>query len=369
MSPQPEVKPLSTGHRSAFFYVLATLFFVSLPFLFLYASGYRLNFGGESALISTGGLYVAAERTGAEIYIDNELVRETRVFRRAFYAQSLPPGTHRVHVQKPAHHTWVKQLPVYAHLVTEAQAFNLPIVPQVRVIAPTLNDSGDIHLTATNTVMTNASTTNDYFVATTTVSDNLLTENSEFTRLLELFVEPEVVNTVSQVVDETLAAEIATTTKEFNGVSLYEADGQVWAKYTGSPENMPYYYCADDFELISASSTAAWQTNSSQVAAASEADLEALDLPVQEVGDLEACEPVIAIDQLGQAVSHFDFFPGSSDFLLLGLTDGIYMIEIDDRAWQNAQPLLLAPNLDFRVENGNVYVYDGELIYEVEIEN
>jgi protein associated with RNAse G/E len=43
----------------------------------------------------------------------------------------------------------------------------------------------------------------------------------------------------------------------------------------------------------------------------------------------------------------------------------VYVVEIDDRSWQNVQPLLQGEGLSFYIENGNIYVYDGKLIYQV----
>jgi hypothetical protein len=63
-----------------------------------------------------------------------------------------------------------------------------------------------------------------------------------------------------------------------------------------------------------------------------------------------------------------DFFRGSTDFILMTLEDGIYVVEVDDRAWQNIQPLLIGENLNVRIENGLIYVYDGELIYQIILE-
>ena len=64
-------------------------------------------------------------------------------------------------------------------------------------------------------------------------------------------------------------------------------------------------------------------------------------------------------------MSDFDFFPGSTDFVVVALKDGIYVVEVDDRSWQNVQPLVMGTNLAFHIENGSIYVYDGALIYQV----
>lgn len=376
----PEVEPLSKAHRSTFFYILLFIFLVSIPFLFLYATGYRLQLGEGGTLISTGGIYVAAERTGAEIYIDNELVRETRVFRRAFYAQSLEPGTHRVHVQKEDHHTWVKELPVYAHLVTEAQAFNLPLRPQVRLVSPWRAISGEVVLFASSTV--NASTTNQFLIATSTATSTLVASN-EFANLIELFAtstatssEISLLSLVSgSILPETTAttaatttllkAELSTTSREQHGVKLYQDGEEVYASYVGSRSSMPYYYCAEDFELLGTSSAPLLLPEGDNQSASLVESEPALLHPVQEVSEDAVCNPTIKIDRRWQTVKTFDFFPGSADFVVMSLQDGIYVTEVDPRAWQNTQPLLLGENLDMRIEGGNVYVYDGELIYQV----
>src|SRR3989344_2639129 len=110
----PGIAPLPFKHRRSMFFLLFILFVMVLPFLYLYATGYRFDFGnGETTLVSTGGIIVGAERTGATLYVDGEQVSERRTFTRAFYAQGLTPGTHHVYVQKDGAHTWVKELPVY----------------------------------------------------------------------------------------------------------------------------------------------------------------------------------------------------------------------------------------------------------------
>lgn len=370
MNDVPEVQPLPYKHRNYFFRTLALIFLISLPFLFLYATGYRFQFGETTTLISTGGLYVAAERTGAEIYIDNELVRETRVFRQAFYAQSIEPGTHRVHVQKDGHHTWVKELPVYAHLVTEAQAFNLPVVPQVRIISPWRDVDNQTILFATSTLF--ASTTNDIVIATTTATTSLVLD-TEFIELQNVFgvatttVRPFIFS--DTILSHTIATttpedSTATTTKELRGVRLYENNGNVYAEYVGEREEMPYYYCAETFPLLGTSTTPLLNAPME----AQVIDAAQILHPAQQVAEDAICDQVIHIDSREQKVTSFDFFPGGFDFVVVALEDGVYVVEVDARAWQNAQPILLGNELDVRVENGNIYVYDGAIMYHIQIE-
>lgn len=367
MSPTPHMQPLSLPHRRRTFLVLVGLFVVALPFLFLYAVGYRFDFSAGTGLVPTGGIYVAAERTGAEIYIDGELVRQTRAFRRAFYAQGLEPGTHRVHVQKEGHHTWVKELPVYPYLVTEAQAFNLPLVSDVRVISPWRTAEGVPVLSATSTI--NASTTNTFTVDSRVTPLTSWVADTEYATLLELFKSSNNANTKPATIvpiftpstDET--DRLATTTKEQGGARLFLGDDDVFAEWIGSRQQMPYYYCAAAFELAGAT------PESEPFYEELEEELKASDGafigPVQSVPEDATCDPVIRLDRGEEAVHSFDFYPDSTDLVILGLKSGIYVVEVDNRAWQNKQPLIEGADLDFRVYNGAVYIYDGEYIYQI----
>jgi hypothetical protein len=81
--------------------------------------------------------------------------------------------------------------------------------------------------------------------------------------------------------------------------------------------------------------------------------------------DNRMCRTEIKLDRLRQDVFLYDFFPGSSDLVLLHLEDGLYVTEIDDRAWQNSQ--LLYPGTDFRtiVENEVIYIQQGTQYFAV----
>jgi len=379
MEPLHEVHPLPYQKRQRTFFFLFAIFVISLPFLYLYATGYRFDLEDPNALVKTGGMYVAAERTGAEIYIDDELVRETRVFRTAFYAQNLEPKTHKVHVQKEGHHTWVKELPVTSHRVTEAQSFNVPLVPQVRVISEFVSATGSA---VVRTPLPFASTTND-IVATTTKATSTFGMNPEYTLLMEHFLSTTSTSTVPKknIVERleadfsrsTSTIEIPTTTKESGGVALVrQSDGRVVAVWRGNFEQMPYYYCASPFPPYESGTTTnttvvapevGATSRDTQTALVSDADA-VLVHPVQEVAVDMPCDRTIPLLP-GEDIRAFDFYPQSTDFVVVELTTGIAMMEIDARAWQNVQPLLSGSNLRMHIENGNIYVYDGTLIYQI----
>ncbi len=379
MEERIDVQPLPYKTRQKTFGFLLLVFLIALPFLYLYATGYRFDFEKPTNLVSTGGMYVAVDKTGAEIYIDGELVRETRAFRKAFYAQNLDAGTHRVHVQKDGYHTWVKELPVSKHLVTEAEAFNLPLVPQVRVISEWQSATGSMIVRDT---LSSASSTNA-LLATSTTATTTFNYNEEYRTLMRHFASSSIPlkeESATQQIKDLLTPnatsvpatlEVATTTVVSGDVRLYEKNDDVYATWVGSFEQMPYYYCAPEFPPYS-TTTEEVMTISDIVDVrlddetdTKDSEGESIVHPVQTIPEGIQCDPTIRIDRSNQAIIGFDFLPGSTDFIILLLANGIYVVEIDDRAWQNAQPLLMGDGLHMHIENGNIFVYDGTLIYQI----
>jgi hypothetical protein len=135
MTPSMEMKPLSQKKRRFVFLLSLTLFVLAVPFSVFYAIGYRFDFTNElTSITSVGGMYVRNDTVNTEMFVNDEPVRDMRVFQRAAYIQNLVAGMHRLHVQGSDVQTWVKVLPVYAHYVTEVSSFNMPKVPQIRLI-------------------------------------------------------------------------------------------------------------------------------------------------------------------------------------------------------------------------------------------
>ena len=301
---EPQVQPLPRRQRRLTFALFLVIFLASLPFLYLYATGYRFALDESKNFIGTGGMYIAVDSNGAEIYIDGELVKETRAFRRAFYAQNLEPGTHRVHVQIVGHQTWVKELPVSVHLVTEAQAFSLPLVPEVRVISAWQSATGSAIVAPTTTLLMHASTTSD-MLATTTKATSTFVRNTEYLSLLSLFsttstssaqtAREQALKRVGDLFLATTTAtttlEASTTTKEWRGVRLFEDGADVYARWIDSRGSVPYYYCSEAFPPYS-TSTIPEEVVAPPKTGLPNSETEALMHPVQTVPVDTQCDPV-----------------------------------------------------------------------------
>ncbi len=375
MYPEPQIEILPYKKRQYFFRVLVVVFLIALPSLIFYTTGYRLNFENEkTTIMTTGGVYVTTDNLEVDVYLNEEQVEKPRFFRSAYYIQHINIGQHRIVVQRPDLQTWVKELPIDSHIVIEVSAFNMPNIPHVRPITK--------YVTATGTAvyLGVASTTELFRGVTTTVpvfkiSDKdaiSLVLNEEYIYVKSLFSSSSDVVTES-VFDKVLDKfRFSTTTPIENGstsikkiiesddILLVKQNGDIYAVWQESIENIPYYFCIADTHSSSSIAFRYGQHVSDEMMRLS---LSATSPLLVEEGRL--CRPEVKINRLRQDVYFYDFFPGSSDLILLHLEDGLYVTEIDDRSWQNTQQIY--PGVDFRVvvENNTIFILDDGKYYEL----
>ncbi len=366
---QPIVKPLSRWRRKVVFGLLLLAFTVSLPAFIFYATGYRYDLSSPSEIFTaTGALYVSAETDGSQIFVDDGEIVDARTFRNASYIQGLTPGVHQVHVQVPGLHTWVKELEVLPHIVTEAESFNVPLVTQVRLVTPYQTNKREsvlFALSASSTLFTQASTTSSYIVATSTatssyernqefaVLETLFAEQASTTKLREMIMSRKTDDTRFSFATTTTETEVATTTVIRDDLRLYEHNGDVFvAVLTTDKKDIPYYFCQEQLVLATSSESLLSIQQSAQT-------------PPQVQ---ETCRSQIRLDRKNEDVIAFEFHPVNSNLVLLQLTSGLYLIEVDDRSWQNSQPLYRSQDMSFVVYRGGVYVKENGMIFEVLLE-
>ena len=369
---QPEVRPLSYNHRNFIFIFLTVIFLLSLPAFIFYGMGYRYSFFSETPTITaTGGLYIVAEAENSQIYLDEVESDNARIFRKASYLQGIKPGLHRVHVQAPGLHTWVKELNVSPHIVTEAEAFNLPIISQVRPVTEYLtNDGESIYRVAPDSIFAKASSSESYLVSTNTPTSTLAV-NPEYVTLKELFVEKASTTAARIAFNEkqnkdrfkfaTLTKEIteiqlATTTVTRDEIVLYKNGEDVFAKAIGVNRQVPSYYCSNQF----ATST----DNSFDSRLRNFGKLDQLATTTDNQSQLRVCRTDIRIDRKGQKVHDFDFVPDNVNLVLMHLDDGIYVTEIDDRSWQNVQLLYPGKDIMMLIYRDSIFIKEGKFIFE-----
>ena len=382
MPNEPQIGSLSYQHRQLFFWLLVLVFLVSLPVLIFYTTGYRLNFENEeTSIVTTGGVYITTDNLEVDVYLDDEQVKRPRLFRSAYYIQNIAVGQHRIVVQRPGLHTWVKELPIDPYIVIEASAFNMPVVPHVRPIPEYLTATGTpvyLGVSSSTTIFAGVTTTVPVLTlsskATTTLLANVeypfvqslfsttsVTARSVFERLLDGM---ERFRFATSSGTSSLVATSTELTIEQGGIRLINRDNEIYATWIGSFDSIPYYFCV---------SAAKATTTAIRYGKHIALDIERLKLSTTTpmiISGNRICRPEIKMDRQQMDVYFYDFFPGTADLVLLQLEDGLYVTEIDDRSWQNSQ--LIYPGDDFQimVENNAIYINDGgrylEVITEIE---
>lgn len=371
----PHVTPLRLSTRKIVFGGLFLLFVVVLPLFIFYATGYRYDFSASRpALTVTGAFYIFAEAPESTIYLDDQLVTSARSFRNASYIQGMSPGVHRVHVQAPGAHTWVKELTISPRIVTEAEAFNLPLTPQVRLVPAylTTNGEGVIFARSSSSPVLSYVATSTPLVFATSTATTTYRANAEYALLRDLFM-THASNTAAR--ESALAREresfgfatttldwatLGTTTVTRGSLTLYEAAGEIFARAEpGNFRQVPFYFCAPTLPALETEVVGVdgGGIETSNLYASSSISITATSSA--------ACRTEIQIDRQGKVVTAFDFYPANANLVLLLREDGVFVTEIDDRAWQNTQPLYRGENLALLVYRDAIYLKEGELIFEV----
>lgn len=375
MAPEPLVKPLSHSTRMWVFRGLLAVFVLLMPAFVFYAMGYRLDLSDRGNFITVGGFYLSADAEDVAMFVDEEPVTNMRIFQNAAYVQNVEAGVHRVHVQRDGLQTWVKELPVYPHIVTEAHSFNLPLVPQIRYIPKWVTAGGMpvFFADSPNEIPFPTASTTNALVATTSASTVTYTQNSEYEYIRSLFVATTTAESegVRRAVDvfqsdfswsaDTLRATTTSTTSQVQGeMRLSQTENDVYADWIGSDRSIPYYFCV--------TYTSPATTTEEYGAHVYESLVEQLgtttDLTDERVANTRLCRDRIRVDDIGQEVAWFGFLPSSMHHVLMLLEDGLYVVEIDDRSWQNTQLLYPGDELEVRIDGGRIYVYDGTYYFE-----
>jgi hypothetical protein len=139
--------------------------------------------------------------------------------------------------------------------------------------------------------------------------------NPDIAEIKQLFLPPKIATTTKAVATSTLE------TKVLNKLALKRVGQEVVAEWQGSHDEQPSYFCNET-----------------------------------------SCEKSITLETPSY-IRSFNFFPGRGDVVVVGLTDGIYAMETDNRSPQNLLPLFPGENLDLRVNGDRVYVKEGQKFY------
>jgi hypothetical protein len=261
--------------------------------------------------------------------------------------------------------------------VTEAAAFNLPVLPHIRIISQYLNTSGQAVLveksTSTNPFL-KATTTNDFLIVTR-IATSTMQVNQEYDYVKSLFStttleeSPTVLDRIGSELENlsltATSSDTATTTEvplqyiEEGNMRLVKREDELVAVWAGTVGSIPHYFCTND----AASSTVALRLGE-HVAKQIEAERLSTTTPLL-VNGSRVCRNSIRIDRKWQTIKYYAFFPGLSDLVVLQLEDGLYVTEIDDRSWQNTQLIYPGDNFKTVVTDDSIFIEEDGRYFEL----
>jgi predicted nucleic acid-binding Zn-ribbon protein len=151
---------------------------------------------------------------------------------------------------------------------------------------------------------------------------------------------------------------IATTTVTRNNIALWEKGDDVVAVALGTGRQIPHYFCTTQIE------------QEGSLVSETKEQLEEGEIMFERTltelsNNTRECRTAVVIDRQGEEVLAFDFLPNNENLVLVLRESGLYVTEIDDRIWQNTQPLYLGTDLELLIHNGGIYIRDENLILEV----
>ena len=144
------MQPLSKRRRRVYLYGLVTVFVLCLPVVMFYANGYRFKSG--IGFVRTGSIIVSISKSDALLSLNGAEIGTSGFLRHNFYVDNLAPGAYQILVTREGEYPWHRTLIVEPELVTDAQAFLVPLeITSVRLV--------DVAKVASSTIATTTKAT------------------------------------------------------------------------------------------------------------------------------------------------------------------------------------------------------------------
>jgi len=114
--------------RAVLFYLSILVFFIGLPFILLFALGYKFN-PHSLKFTKTGLIFLKTQPEGANIYLNKKLLKE----KTPASIQELLPGSYSIRLEMEDYYTWTSPVEVEAGKVSRIDKIILfPLRPEFK---------------------------------------------------------------------------------------------------------------------------------------------------------------------------------------------------------------------------------------------
>ena len=338
--------------------VISGAFFLALaPLLLFYTLGYRIDRNFKIGRI--GGLYVSSPVSGSEIFVNNEIEKQTNILQSGMFLQNLKTGLYSVIVAKDGYWTWQKTLEIKEGLVAEARAFLTPMNPKGTILFKGSFASVWASPYEKILLLEETLTGRSQIVFYLSETDTFLTPDSNKT--LELF---------------SLKGEILKIFWEQSAVLLESENKIIRATFdinrnsvNASLEPLYAFTANHKYEKITArKKERLWQNNElNEIWVEWLADME---LTPYYLCDTKPCESTkYLISAFRYPVKNADFFPGRKDIIVAAVQNSVFALEIDGRNGRITQPIYKGKNPTFALfsDKTEIYVLDDGILYAISL--
>ncbi|HBE02323.1 MAG: hypothetical protein A2096_06345 [Spirochaetes bacterium GWF1_41_5] len=112
--------------------ILSAVFFLSVPLIIFYSSGYSLRTGFH--VVKTGGINLLFLPGGSSVSVDGKFYKKIPVFSDQLFIQGLNTGIHTIRAEKENYYPWIKRLEIKAQKVAVGYVLLVPVNPEIKNI-------------------------------------------------------------------------------------------------------------------------------------------------------------------------------------------------------------------------------------------